>query len=179
MLSFFRGYNRKFYIEFFFVILMRLKYTLVFLLGFVSCALLFSLFSYSNIEVPFGTGMVSYGVSAPSDWVSEDDIVVFDDMVILRIANVTLSNYANSGSMLPFLNEGANGIRVVPESVDDVNIGDIVSYLFDDVMVVHRVVEKDVDGEGVYFVMQGDNNLVSDGKVRFEDVRYVTVGILY
>ncbi|MBT7102307.1 hypothetical protein HN935_02230 [archaeon] len=168
---------------------MRLKYTLVFLLGFVSCALLFSLFSYFGValagvpiemgKVPFGTGMVSYGVSAPSDWVSEDDIVVFDDMVVLRIANATLSNYANSGSMLPFLDEGANGIRVVPESVDDVNVGDIVSYVFDGIMIVHRVVEKGVDDEGVYFVMQGDNNLVSDGKVRFEDVRYVTVGILY
>ena len=106
-------------------------------------------------------------------------IVVFDDMVVLRIANATLSNYANSGSMLPFLDEGANGIRVVPESVDDVNVGDIVSYVFDGIMIVHRVVEKGVDDEGVYFVMQGDNNLVSDGKVRFEDVRYVTVGILY
>ena len=179
MLSFFRGYNRKFYIGFFCFGYMRLKYTLVFLLGFVSCALLFSLFSYSNIEIPFGTGMVSYDADAPSDWVSEDDIVVFDDKVVLRIANVTLSNYADSGSMSPVLDEGANGIRVVPESADDVNVGDIVSYDFDGIMIVHRVVEKDVDGEGVYFVMQGDNNFVSDGKVRFDDVRYVTVGILY
>ena len=179
MLSFSRGYNRKFYIDFFCAICMRLKYTLVFLLGFVSCALLFSVFSYSNIEIPFGTGMVSYDAEAPSDWVSEEDIVVFDDMVILRIANATLSNYADGGSMLPFLDKGANGIRVVPESFDDVEVGDIVSYLFDDIMIVHRVVEKGVDEEGVYFVMQGDNNLVSDGKVRFEDVRYVTVGVLY
>ncbi len=179
MLSFSRGYNRKFYIDFFSAICMRLKYTLVFLLGFVSCALLFSLFSYSNIEIPFGTGMVSYDAEAPSDWVSEDDIVVFDDMVILRIANVTLSNYADSGSMRPVLDEGANGIRVVPESADDVEVGDIVSYVFDGVMIVHRVVEKGVDDEGVYFVMQGDNNLVSDGKVRFDRIKFKTVGVIY
>jgi len=168
---------------------MRLKYTLVFLLGVVSCALLFSLFSYSGgalagvpIEmgkIPFGTGFVSYGASAPSDWVSEDDIVVFDDRVVLRIANVTLSNYADSGSMRPVLDEGANGIRVVPASVDDVNVGDIVSYLFDGVMIVHRVVEKGVDDDGVYFVMQGDNNLVSDGKIRFDSIKYKTVGVIY
>ena len=158
---------------------MRMKYTLVFLLGFVSCALLFSLFSYSGLEVPFGTGMVSYDASAPSDWVSEEDIIVFDDMVILRIANVTLSNYADSGSMRPVLDEYSNGIRVVPRSVDDVEVGDIVSYMFNGVMIVHRVVEKGVDDEGVYFVMQGDNNLVSDGKVRFDSIRYKTVGVLY
>ena len=158
---------------------MRYGYTLVFLLGFVSCALLFSLFSYSGLEVPFGTGLVSYGVSAPSDWVSENDIVVFDDMVVLRIEGVTLSSYADSGSMRPVLDEGANGLRVVPKSADDVEVGDIVSYFFDGVMIVHRVVEKGVDDDGVYFVIQGDNNLVSDGKVRFDRIKFKTVGIIY
>jgi hypothetical protein len=81
--------------------------------------------------------------------------------------------------MSPVLDEGANGIRVVPESADDVEVGDIVSYVFDGVMIVHRVVEKGVDDEGVYFVMQGDNNLVSDGKVRFDRIKFKTVGVIY
>ncbi|MFH1521568.1 MAG: hypothetical protein ABIF18_01285 [archaeon] len=160
---------------------MKSEYILVFLLGFFSCAFLFYGFSYSNIEVPFGTGLISLNSEAiaPFDRVSEKDIIIFDDMIILRVSNTTLSNYADTGSMKPVFDKGANGIRVVPDGEDDVNIGDIVSYRFGDILVVHRVIEKGVDGEGVYFIMQGDNNILSDGKIRFEDIEYVTIGVIW
>jgi len=155
------------------------KYVMMFLLGFLACAGLFYGMSYSDVEVPFATGFASYDSSAPNDWVSDDDIIVFDDKVVLRISGVTLSSYADSGSMKPVFDEGANGIRVVPESVDDVEVGDIVSYRFDSFLIVHRVVEKGVDSEGVYFITQGDNNIFSDDKIRFEDIEYVTVGVIW
>ena len=131
---------------------------LMFLLGFFSCAFLFYGFSYSGVEVPFGTGLASSDVGAPNDWVDSDDIIVFDDMILLRVSNATLSSYEDSGSMKPVFDEGANGIRIVPESVDDIDVGDIVSYRFGGMLIVHRVVEKGFDDEGVYFVMKGDNN---------------------
>ena len=158
---------------------MELKYTLIFLLGFLSCAFLFYGFSYSNVEIPFATGLVSFAANAPNDWVSDDDIIVFDDMILLRIENATLSSYADSGSMKPVFDEGANGIRVVPGSEDEIEVGDIVSYRFDKMLIVHRVVEKGVDDEGVYFVMKGDNNLIVDEKVRFGQIEYVTVGVIW
>lgn len=168
---------------------MNMKYTLVFVLGFLSCAFLFYGFSYSNValpsvpfsdgNIPFATGLVVSDVNAPSDWVSSNDIIVFDDMVILRVSNATLSSYADSGSMKPVFDEGANGIRVVPQSVEDVNVGDIVSYRFGKILVVHRVVEKGFDEEGVYFIMKGDNNLLSDERVRFEQIEYVTIGVIW
>ena len=167
------------------------KYALMFLLGFLSCAFLFYGFSYSNVEIPFGTGFASSGVNAPNDWVDSEDIIVFDDMILLRVENATLSSYAGSGSMKPVFDEGANGIRVVPRSEDEIEVGDIVSYKFgpqldslwhqtgQGMLVVHRVVDKGIDDEGVYFVMKGDNNLIADEKVRFEDVEYVTVGVIW
>ena len=158
---------------------MGLKYVLVFLLGFFSCAFLFYSISYSGVEVPFGTGLAVGEVSAPNDWVSEEDIIVFDDMILLRVSNATLSNYVDSGSMRPVFDEGANGIRVVPKNADEISVGDIVSYRFGKMLVVHRVVEKGFDENGVYFIMKGDNNLVNDGKVRFEDIEYVTVGVIW
>jgi signal peptidase I len=158
---------------------MNYKYSMIFLAGFLSCALLFYVFSYSNVEIPFATGLVSFSASAPSDWVSEEDIIVFDDMIVLRIANATLSSYAATGSMKPLLDYGANGIRVVPESSEDVSIGDIVSFRFDGKLVVHRVADKGFDSEGVYFITQGDNNIFSDDRVRFEDIEYVTVGVIW
>jgi len=155
------------------------KYAMMFLLGFLSCAFLFYGFSYSNVEIPFGTGFASSDVDAPNDWVDSDDIIVFDDMILLRIENATLSSYADSGSMKPVFDEGANGIRVVPGSEDEIEVGDIVSYRFDKMLIVHRVVEKGVDDEGVYFVMKGDNNLIVDEKVRFGQIEYVTVGVIW
>jgi len=158
---------------------MNYRYTLVFALGFLACAFLFYGFSYSNVEIPFATGLVSSDVSSPNDWIVNDDIIIFDDYIVLKIANATLSNYADSGSMKPVLDKGANGIRVVPESSEDIEIGDIISYRFGNMLIVHRVVDKGVDDEGVYFVMKGDNNLIADEKVRFDQIEYVTVGVIY
>lgn len=154
---------------------------LMFLMGFFSCAFLFFSFS-SGLEVPFKTGLSVIdgdGSAAPSDWISEDDIIIFEDNIVLRIKGATLSNYADSGSMVPVLDKGANGIRIVPDSADDIEVGDIVSFRMNGLLVVHRVVEKGVDEDGVWFSMKGDANMLGDGKVRFEDIEYVTVGIIY
>jgi hypothetical protein len=159
---------------------MKLKGIAVFLFGFFSCAVL--VFSFgSDLEVPFGTGLsiLNDNPSAPSDWVSEEDIIILEDRVILKIDGTTLSSYVDSGSMLPVLDEGANGIRVVPENEDDVGVGDIVSFRIAGILVVHRIVERGVDDEGVYFVVKGDSNLIGDGRIRFEDIEYVTIGVIY
>jgi len=158
---------------------MNLRYVLIFVLGFFSCAILFYGLNYSSVEIPLGTGLASYDINSPSDWVSSEDIIVFDNMVVLRVSNATLSSYADSGSMKPVFDEGANGIRVVPQSADEISVGDIVSYRLGRVLVVHRVVEKGFDDEGVYFIMKGDNNLLSDEKVRFEQIEYVTIGVIW
>ena len=137
------------------------------------------MFSSSNIEVPFATGLVSFDASSPSGWVFDEDIIVFDDYIILRIANATLSRYAPSGSMKPVLDVGMSGIRIVPENSDQIEVGDIVSFRFGGKLIVHRVVEKGLDEEGIYFITQGDNNIFSDDKIRFEDIEYVTVGVIW
>ncbi len=164
------------------------------MIGFFSCALLF--FGFGNgLEFPLiisrfsvrdlaSGGVTLLGqdegsLSAPSDYFGDGDIIVLNDMIVLSVANATLSSYADSGSMVPVLGEGANGIRVVPESEEAVDVGDIVSFLVDGILVVHRVIEKGVDEEGVYFIVKGDANLVGDGRMRFEDIEYVTVGVIY
>jgi len=81
--------------------------------------------------------------------------------------------------MKPLLDKGANGIRITPKNENEINVGDIVSYKFKDILVVHRVVEKGTDDKGIYFITQGDNNILSDGKIRFDDIEYVTIGIIW
>lgn len=158
---------------------MKSKYILVFLFGFFSCLFVLSVFNYSNVRVPFGTGLVSLNLDAPFGRISEDNITVLSDKVILKIPDAKLSDYVDSGSMKPVLDKGTKGIQIVPSSEDDVRVGDIVTYRFGGVLIVHRVVEKGVDGKGVYFITKGDNNLIRDVKIRFKDIEFVTVAILY
>jgi len=81
--------------------------------------------------------------------------------------------------MKPIFDKGAHGIRIVPQSAEEINVGDIISFRVGRSLIVHRVIEKGLDSKGVYFLTQGDNNLFSDGKIRFEDIEYVTVGIIW
>lgn len=158
---------------------MNRKETLIFLLGFLACAVLVYLFVYFGQNLPFGNGLVSAESGSLSDFVGREDILVYDDYVLLKIKGATVSTYAPSGSMAPLLNSHANGIRIVPADSDKINVGDIVSYKLDDKLIVHRVVEKGKDDGGVYYVVKGDNNSTIDGKIRFEDIKYVTVAVVW
>ena len=71
------------------------------------------------------------------------------------------------------------GIRIKPISVDDIKVGDIISYRSFENLIVHRVTAKGVDSKGIYFITKGDNSKFSDGKIRYEDIEYITIGILY
>ena len=41
------------------------------------------------------------------------------------------------------------------------------------------VIEKGIDEDGIYFITKGDNNSITDGKIRFEDIEYITVGVIW
>lgn len=158
---------------------MNKKETLIFLLGFLACALLLYFFVYFEENLPFSKGIVSAEESKLSDFVSENDILVYDNYIILKISGATISSYAPTGSMSPLLNSKANGIRIIPENPELINLGTIVSFEQDDKLIVHRVVEKGEDDEGTYYIVKGDNNSTTDGKIRFEDIKYVTIGVLW
>ena len=158
---------------------MKLDYAFVFLLGFFSCALVFVVyFGFGGI-----TGFViteePVELRLPSDWVADEDVFVFNDEVVIKIDGATLSSYEPTGSMRPVLGVGATGIRVVPLDADVVGVGDIVSFRKDGALIVHRVVEKGFDEVGVYFITKGDNSGFADEKIRFEDIEYVTVGVIW
>ena len=107
-----------------------LKVSFIFLLGFLSCSILFYLAS-SGLEMPLGLSIYNSdktNLSAPSNWISEDKIHVYDDRLILDIKGISLSRYASTGSMKPVFDENANGIRISPANESQVQIGDIVSF---------------------------------------------------
>jgi hypothetical protein len=154
---------------------------LVFLIG------IFGLFFISSFSVSFEKPLSISGFLfldnfsdvSPSDFLDERDILVYPDKVVIKVKGASISRYEPTGSMRPVLDKGVNGIRIKPETEKDIHVGDIISFKQDDYLVVHRVIKKSFDEEGVYFVTKGDNNDFSDGKIRFENIKYITVGLIY
>ncbi|MAG79243.1 signal peptidase I [Candidatus Pacearchaeota archaeon] len=115
----------------------------------------------------------------PSDFINIDDILIYPDRIVIKIPDASISSYEPTGSMMPVLDYGANGIRIKPTNEDSINIGDIVSFKKAGSLIVHRVIEKGIDEDGTYFITKGDNNNFSDEKIRFSDIKYITIGLIY
>ena len=124
-------------------------------------------------------GITGEVVSEPGNFLVNNDVLVYDDEVVVKIPNARLVNYRDTGSMAPVLGAGMNGIVVSPESEEDINVGDIISFWKGKEIVVHRVVEKGVDSLGTYFITKGDRNDFNDGKIRFEEIEGLLVGVIY
>lgn len=95
--------------------------------------------------------------------------------------NLTLSDIGGSKSMTPTFDKGHKLILQYPIlSESELGLGDII--IFENgagVPVVHRIVEIGEDKGGWYCVTKGDNNLLKDPKVRFHQIKYLVVGVLY
>jgi signal peptidase I len=100
----------------------------------------------------------------------------------LDIKDAVWSNFADTNSMDPFLDANSNGIEIKPDSADQIQVGDIISYKseYANGIIIHRVIEKGSDEQGTYFKVKGDNNSLKDpGKIRFSQIEGVLIGILY
>jgi len=119
---------------------------------------------------------------SPFDHIKPEQIHVYEDKIVIDIKGAQWSEFADTNSMDPTIDVGANALQMVPQSPDDIYVGDIVSYESElvDGVIIHRVVEIGDDEEGKYFILKGDNNPFRDpGKVRFSQIRRVLVGIIY
>ncbi|MBU2634297.1 MAG: signal peptidase I [Nanoarchaeota archaeon] len=119
---------------------------------------------------------------SPADHIKEDQIHVYDDRVVIEIENARWAGFVDTNSMDPFLDEDSNAIQIIPQSPDQIEIGDIISYeseMFNTV-IIHRVIDIKEDEEGLYYLTKGDNNDEFDPeKVRFNMVRRLLVAIIY
>ena len=117
---------------------------------------------------------------SPGNWVQEDQIKVYSDKVVLNIPNAIWAEFTNTNSMDPFLDETANALEIYPANPESINVGDIISYHTSYGILIHRVIEKGHDENGIYYLVKGDNNRFPDPyKVRYRDVRGVVVAIVY
>src|SRR3989338_4151555 len=101
-------------------IIRLLKGMMVFVLG-ILVGIFIVYLQFEGFENPFASSVV--GENAPSDWIAEDNIHIYPDRVVIDISGATMSRYAPTGSMRPVFDQGANGIRVVPQSEADIQLG--------------------------------------------------------
>lgn len=158
-----------------------IKVSIIFLLGFLSANIVGIFLIYGNeIPLSFNGSLFSFhNNSAPFDFVGENQIKVFEDKIVIDIEGASISRYAPTGSMLPVLDEGSNGIRIVPKSEADIHIGDIITFRQDNILIIHRVINIGEDNNGTYFITKGDNSPINDGKIRFSDIEYITIGVIW
>ncbi len=119
---------------------------------------------------------------SPKDRIKEDQIHIYEDKIVIDIEGATFAKYADTGSMDPVLDKEANGIEIIPSSENDIQIGDIITYQpeWTNNLVVHRVIQIGYDEEGWFAYTKGDNSSVIDpGKMRYDQVEYVLIGVLY
>lgn len=117
---------------------------------------------------------------SPSDHLAENQIFVYNDFAVVRAENLFWARFSNTNSMDPILDETANSLEIKPKKPENIQVGDIISYVFKENYIVHRVVYSGYDDLGWYALVKGDNNPEPDPeKVRFEQIRGVVVGILY
>lgn len=94
---------------------------------------------------------------------------------------IMVGELACSGSMKPTLFCGDLLLEINVTSPDDLVIGDIAIYEDGDGSVVHRIINKRLQGNGRVweFRFRGDNNPVDDNWVEFNQIKTKVIGILY
>lgn len=119
---------------------------------------------------------------SPGNRILDEQILVYNSMVVLNVSGAEWAKYDNTNSMDPLLDETANGLEVKPETEKDITVGDVIVYepTWTHGLLAHRVISIEEDEQGVYYAVKGDNSEVADPeKVRFNQISGVLVGVLY
>ncbi len=126
-------------------------------------------------EKPF---LGSQEINSPYNRIKEDDLQLFPDRLVINFPGIALASYTDTNSMDPLLDERTTGIEVIPRVEGEIHVGDVVSYESNNDLIPHRVIQIGRDGQGWYAIVKGDNS-ESLEKIRFEQIRYVLIGVFY
>ena len=153
-----------------------------FLLGNASAYLLIHDTPITDTALASGTQREAVTLAMPKDRISEAQIRVYPSHVRIELENAEWSRFTDTGSMRPFLDQGANAIQIPPTKPEDLIVGDIISYRSAHYpgTIIHRIVHIDEDKHGWYAIAHGDNNPTPDPeKIRFSQIERVLVAIIY
>jgi hypothetical protein len=133
-----------------------------------------------RIEKQFNTS-ISVETS-PFNRIGKDDVKVYSDRVVIYVNKAFTAGFTESKSMYPFINEDVYALEIRPNNRSELKVGDVIGFESKafNTTIIHRIIEIGSDEQGWYALTKGDNNPATDpGKVRFEDIRGVLVGLIY
>lgn len=165
-------------------IIAGLLIALVFAAGWLS-ANLYTSMSLGDAEKPFSINTLFTGNLerySPDNHIKEENIHVYDDRIIIDLAGASWSSFTDTNSMDPLIDKEANGIEVKPKSPRELKEGDVIAFKtpYAPGIIIHRIVDIGQDRKGWYAKTKGDNNpSIDPGKVRFDDITGVLVGVIY
>lgn len=117
---------------------------------------------------------------SPHDIIAESQIVNTRQTVTIHDKNLSLTRYTDTNSMDPVLDNTSTGIERIGVSIEEIEVGDIITFFYMGQNIAHRVIEKGVDEQGIFVKTKGDNVPIVDGiKIRQEQIKGVLVGIIY
>lgn len=149
------------------------KHVIFFILGFT---LALNIPNLAELQNPAGSGIER---TSPTNWVKESQIEVTDSKVTINLEGAKWAKFTDTNSMDPVFDKGSNAIQIEPKSKEELNVGDIITYDSNGKKIIHRIIEINNDGEW-YAITKGDNNKKQDpGKIRFNQIEKVVVGIIY
>lgn len=115
---------------------------------------------------------------SPQDRIKEENLQLLSDKLIINFPGIKLASYTDTNSMDPLIDEQTNGLEIVPQSENDIHVGDVVAYQSNNDLIAHRVIAIDKDEIGWYALVKGDNSENIE-KIRFYQIMYVLIGVLY
>lgn len=116
----------------------------------------------------------------PFDHVTRQQVEFDGDRFIIYGSDFRWSYFTDTKSMVPTLGASADGIEIVPKDVNDIHVGDIISYTAGNSTIIHRVVRLGYDEIGWYAITKADNLPKDDPyKIRFRQVQGILVGVIY
>ncbi len=121
-------------------------------------------------------------LSSPAEHIPIGDVKVYGNEVIINASGLMPALVADTNSMDPFVDSSAKLLVMKPKDERDIHLGDIVGYTCDQCggVVLHRVVALGRDADGPFYTLKGDNNPEPDpGKIRFDQIQTVLVGVIY
>jgi hypothetical protein len=134
-------------------------------------------------EMPEANERETVQVNAPYDRIQERSINVYADKIVIDLADlqgrkISWATYADTKSMVPTIGKGCNGLEFVPTATAEVHRGDMIAFVREDALIIHRVIDIGSDEQGWFVKTKGDNNQFLDEKIRFSQIKFVTFGII-
>lgn len=164
---------------------MKKKYLFVFVSLIIAMIVAKSFGTMNSLEAPleFNSSNASLKISSFSDSrLQKEDIRIYEDKIIVEVDNPVIARFTDTDSMKPTFDSEANAIEIVPESPEEIHVGDIASYYSNiaNTVIIHRVVETGYDDQGWYAYFEGDAlNERDPEKVRFNQIQRVVVMMIF